>query len=228
MSSQRSGAAERAGYVPALGVRALTGIYDPVVALTTREGTFKRELLRELGPRAGERILDLGCGTGTLALMIKHSQPEAAMEGVDADPTVLARARRKSAKQGLPIRFHCALAQELPFEANVFDAVVTSLFLHHLARDQKMAAFAEVSRVLRPGGRLHIADWGRPSGRLMALASKPIRLLDGFAPTADNLAGRLPAMLAEAGFEEVHEGARIPTAFGTLALYNARVSEEAT
>lgn len=221
MSSERSGA-ESGTYVPALGVKALTGIYDPVVALTTRERTFKRELLRELDPEPGQRILDLGCGTGTLALMIKRSQPRVEIEGLDADPVMLARARAKVAEAGLRIDFRTGLAQDLPYEGGTFDAVVSSLFFHHLDREQKAGAFAEINRVLAPGGRVRIADWGRPSGPLMALASTPIRLLDGFAPTEDNLAGRLPQLLAGAGLEDVHEGARFRTAFGTLSIYGAR------
>lgn len=221
MSSQRS-AAESRSYVPALGVKALTGLYDPVVALATRERTFKRELLRELNPQAGERILDLGCGTGTLALMIRRSQPQAEVEGLDADPVMLARAQRKSAEAGLPISFQTGMAQDLPYEDGTFDAVVSSLFFHHLVREQKQVAVAEIKRVLAPGGRLRIADWGRPSGPLMALASTTIRVFDGFAPTRDNLAGRLSEILTDAGLENVYEGASFWTAFGTLAIYGAQ------
>jgi ubiquinone/menaquinone biosynthesis C-methylase UbiE len=209
-------------YVPALGVKALTGLYDPVVAATTREQAFKRELLRELSPRPGQRILDLGCGTGTLALMIKRSQPGVEVEGVDADPVMLARAEKKSAEAGLQIRFRTGLAQELPYDDDAFDAVVSSLFFHHLEREQKSLAFAELNRVLAAGGRVHIADWGQPSDPLMALATTTIRVFDGFSPTRDNLAGRLPEMLTDAGLENVREGARFRTVFGTLAIYGAQ------
>lgn len=213
---------ESGSYVSALGVRALTGIYDPVVALTTREKTWKRELLRELNPLPGQRILDLGCGTGTLALMIKGSQPGAEVDGLDADPVMLDRARRKSSEAGVDIRLRTGFAQDLPYEDDAFDAVVSSLFFHHLDRAQKIAAFLEIDRVTVPGGHVRIADWGRPSGLLMTLASVSIRALDGSAPTRDSLAGRLPEMLAEAGLEEVSEGATFQTIFGTLAVYGAR------
>jgi ubiquinone/menaquinone biosynthesis C-methylase UbiE len=214
-------AAQPHGYVPALRLKALTGLYDPVVALTTRERTFKRELLRELNPQPGDRILDLGCGTGTLALMIKRSQPQAAIEGIDADPVMLDRARRKSAEAGLPISFQTGMAQDLPYADGAFDAVVSSLFFHHLEREQKIAAFNEIHRVLAPGGLVRIADWGRPSDPLMALASTSIRVLDGLKPTRDNMAGRLPEILTDAGLEKVYEGAQFRTAFGTLAIYGA-------
>lgn len=226
--SDRQDEARSGNYVPALGVRALTGIYDPVVALTTRERTWKRALLRDLNPLPGQRILDLGCGTGTLTLMIKRSQPEVAVDGLDADPVMLARAQRKSAEADIPIRYQTGFAQDLPYEDDSFDAVVSSLFFHHLDREQKAAAFLEIDRVLAPDGHLLIADWGRPSGSLMALASVSIRVLDGFAPTGDNLAGRLPEMLVEAGLEEVTEGERFQTIFGTLAIYGAKAQSSST
>src|SRR5215212_2848902 len=146
-------AAER--YVPALGLKSLTRFYDPVVATTTRERTFKARLLDQLDPQPGQRILDLACGTGTFALSIAEREPEATVVGVDGDPEMLARARAKAPA----IQFDEALAQELPYEDASFDAVVTSLFLHHLTRDLKEAALREVARVLRPGGQLHVADW---------------------------------------------------------------------
>ncbi len=221
MKGSSNSAAQPHGYVPALRLKALTGLYDPVVALTTRERTFKRELLRELNPQPGDRILDLGCGTGTLALMIKRSQPQVEVDGLDADPVMLARAQRKSAEAGLPMSFQTGMAQNLPYEDGAFDAVVSSLFFHHLEREQKIAAFNEIHRVLAPGGLVRIADWGRPSDPLMALASTSIRVLDGLKPTRDNMAGRLPEILTDAGLEKVYEGAHFRTAFGTLAIYGA-------
>jgi SAM-dependent methyltransferase len=130
---------------------------------------------------------------------------------------MLARARAKA--PGL--RFDEAMAQELPYEDGSFDAVVTSLFLHHLTRDAKQAVLGEVVRVLRPGGELQIADWGRPSDPLMAVAFTGIRLLDGFEPTRDNVRGELPAIIEGAGLSDARERGRLRTMFGTLAFYSA-------
>jgi len=210
-----------ARYVPALGLRSLTRFYDPVVAATTRERTFKARLLDQLAPRAGQRVLDLACGTGTLALAIAQREPRAQVVGVDGDEEMLARARAKASSAGAAIAFDEALAQSLPYDDGSFDSVVTSLFLHHLARGAKHDAVAEVARVLRPGGELHVADWGPPSDPLMAFAFLGIRLLDGFEPTRDNVRGELPAIFERAGLVGAHERGRLRTLFGTLAFYSA-------
>jgi ubiquinone/menaquinone biosynthesis C-methylase UbiE len=207
----------RTRYVPALGLHSLTRFYDPVVAATTRERTFKARLVDQLAPRPGQRILDLACGTGTLARAIAEREPGVDLVGVDGDAEMLARARAKA--PGL--RFDEAMAQDLPYEDESFDAVVTSLFLHHLTRDAKRAALDEVARVLRRGGELHVADWGPPSDPLMAIAFTGIRLLDGFEPTRDNVRGELPAIIESAGLSGARERGHLRTMFGTLAFYSA-------
>jgi len=207
----------RTRYVPALGLHSLTRFYDPVVAATTRERTFKARLVDQLAPRPGQRILDLACGTGTLARAIAEREPGVDLVGVDGDAEMLARARAKA--PGL--RFDVAMAQDLPYEDESFDAVVTSLFLHHLTRNAKRAALDEVARVLRRGGELHVADWGPPSDPLMAIAFTGIRLLDGFEPTRDNVRGELPAIIESAGLSGARERGHLRTMFGTLAFYSA-------
>ena len=208
-------------FVAALRLPALTRFYDPVVAFTTRESTFKRRLIEQAAPAPGERILDLGCGTGTLALRIKERQPESELSGLDADPEMLARARAKAEASGLEIHFDEGFADRLPYEDTSFDQVVSTLFFHHLKRDLKEQTAAEICRVLRPGGRLHVADWGRPSDPLMGVLSLSIRLLDGFEPTRDNFSGALPTMLEQAGLAAVKQTGRLRTVFGTMAFYRA-------
>ena len=211
--------------MPALRLRALTRFYDPVVALTVREGEFKRRLLEQLSPEPGQRILDLGCGTGTLAVLIKKAEPGAEVHGLDADAEILARARSKAAAHGGPeVSFIQGLSNELPYQDEFFDRVVTSLLFHHLTRDVKLQTAAEIGRVLRPGGELHLADWGRPSDPFMAAVSLGVRALDGFEPTRDNFNGRLPAVLEEGGLADARQTDRLRTAFGTMGLYRARRS----
>jgi ubiquinone/menaquinone biosynthesis C-methylase UbiE len=209
-------AAER--YVPALGLRGLTRFYDPVVALTTRERSFKARLLDQLDPQQGQRILDLACGTGTFVRAIAERQPGATVVGVDGDPEMLDRARAKA--PGL--EFDEALAQQLPYPDRSFDAVVTSLFLHHLTSDLKQAALNEVARVLKPGGAFHVADWGPPGDRLMATLFLGVRLLDGMGPTRDNATGALPKLFEAAGLGGVEERGSMRTAFGRLVFHSAR------
>jgi SAM-dependent methyltransferase len=212
---------EPRGYLPALRFQALTRIYDPVVALTSREGRFKELLVEQAAPAAGQRILDLGCGTGTLAIQVKQREPGAEVVGLDADPEMLGRAEDKAARAGVEITLTEGFSNELPFEDASFDRILSTLFFHHLDPEPKRRTAREIARVLRKGGELHVADWGRPSDPLMRAAFLGIRLLDGFANTEDNYRGALPVIFEEAGLEGAELTDRLRTPLGTLALYRA-------
>jgi len=207
--------------VPALGASWLTGFYDPVIALTLRERKFKTALLRQAGIEAGQRVLDLGCGTGTLALLAKRMQPEAQLTGVDADDRMLSTAIRKTARSGLDIDFNRGNSSRLPYRAASFDVVLSSLFFHHLSPADKEGTLEEVFRVLRPGGALHVADWGKASGALMRCLFYTVQVFDGFENTRDNVAGCLPQMFERGGFRNVKVRREFSTIYGTLALYSA-------
>jgi len=207
--------------VPALGFRMLTPLYDVVVRIGTRERLVKRALIDQADIQPVHHVLDLACGTGTLAVLMAQAQPSARVTGVDADPEILRRAQRKIDRARVPVRLERATADSLPFPDAQFDRVVSSLFFHHLTWPEKQRAAAEALRVLKPGGQLHIADWGRPENRLMRGLFVPVQLLDGFANTRDNLSGRLVELLEVAGFCRVVERRRVSTPFGTLALYSA-------
>lgn len=100
-----------------------------------------------------------------------------------------------------------------------------SLVLHHLAPAVKRRALAEVARVLRPGGQLHIADSGRPATPLLRVIFFALQLIDGFEGTREHAAGRLPAFLHDAGFEDVRRYGRLRTPWGTLELLAATVTQ---
>ena len=207
--------------VPALGFHWLTPYYDAVVRLTTREETFKRALIQQadVGPNA--RILDLGCGTGTLSVWIKQRHPDALVTAVDGDPAVLEIARRKAATNGVAISFDRAYSTALPYRERCFDKVMSTLFFHHLAMSEKEMTLAEIYRVLSPGGQLHVADWGQASGPLMRFLFFGIQILDGYRNTQDNVSGKLLEAISMAGFVNVTERRTFSTIFGTISLYRA-------
>ncbi len=188
---------------------------------STRERTIKARLLAQAGIRDGHRVLDVGCGTGTLAVAIKEATPRADVVGLDADPQVLSLASRKAAASGASISFVRGLATDLPFADGAFDRVVSSLFFHHLDREAKERTLREIHRVLVPQGELHIADWGRPANAIMRAAFLSVQLLDGFATTSDNVRGRLPVLVESCGFTRVSELERYATVCGTLSLVRA-------
>lgn len=181
-----------------------------------RERTVKGQLLGQAAIAPGESVLDLGCGTGTLAIQLKERCPRAAVTGIDADPDVLARARRKAEGASREVDFVEARATELPFPDGHFDKVLSTLFFHHLPTDQKQRTLAEIVRVLKPGGELHVVDFGRPADPLMAGLFLIVRTFDGFAVTRANARGELPGMFEAAGFSDVRRRGRVRTALGLL------------
>jgi len=211
----------RDSYLPALRFPALTRVYDPLICLTTRESLFKRRLLEQASPEPGQRVLDLGCGTGTLALLVKERQPAAEVVGLDADPEMLDHARSKAERAGVELRLDEGFSTELPYPDASFDLVLSTLFFHHLDLESKRRTARETARVLRKGGELRVADWGRPSDPVMAVAFLGVRLLDGFGNTRENARGELPAIFEGEGLEDAQQTDRLRTAFGTLALYRA-------
>ena len=209
-------------FIPALRFGALTRFFDPVVALTTREGHFKGRVLDHAAVQNGERVLDLACGTGTLALEVLERAPGARVTGVDGDPEILKRARAKAEKAGAEVAFDEGMSTELPYPDESFNVVLSTLFFHHLSDEAKRQSADEIRRVLHPGGRVVVADWGRPQDPLMRAAFLPVQLLDGFATTGGNLAGAMPGILAGARLDHVEVTDRIRTPLETIEVLTAR------
>lgn len=209
-----------ANYIYALKYGWLTRLYDPMVKWTTREATFKMQLVQQVQARSGQAILDLACGTATLTIHLKKAYPEARVTGIDGDPKILELARRKLARQNIALRLDHGLSYRLPYPDASFDHVVSSLFFHHLTRPKKQQTLQEIYRVLKPAGRLHVADLGEARNRLMRTAFFLVQLLDGFQTTRDNVSGHLLQLFRDAGFANMRETAHFSTLVGTLSLYS--------
>lgn len=210
------------GYLPALRFPALTRFFDRFVRIGMFEQRFKAALVEAAGPGPGDRLLDLGCGTGTLALMVKRAEPGARVTGLDADPEILEIARAKAEDEGEDVELVEALSTEMPFEDRSFDRILSTLFFHHLSGADKRRTAAEIVRVLKPRGELHVVDLGHPPDPLMRAAVTTVRVFDGFERTRDNVAGALPAIFEDAGLEGATETRRFRTPIGGLSLYRAR------
>lgn len=208
-------------YVPALRFHALTRLYDPLVRITLKDAKLKSLLVSHLELGGAMRVVDIGCGPGTLAIQIARACPSARVFALDGDPDILALAREKAVAAGVEVTFVEGLAMAPPLEAATFDRVVTSLVLHHLARADKRAALRAMLQLLRPGGRLLVADWGEARSLLMRAAFLSVQILDGFANTRDHVSGRLPEFLKDAGFEKVEEIHRERTVYGIVSFYAA-------
>jgi ubiquinone/menaquinone biosynthesis C-methylase UbiE len=199
----------------------LNPLYDPLLRLTTRERELRNRLIDHLELKPGDKVLDIGCGTGSLAILAKQRQPEIEVTGIDPDDSILRIARKKSRRAGVEIRYQVASADRLTFPDATFDLVVSSLVFHHLPAEVKRDALREARRVLKPGSRLLIGDFGTARHGLPRLLWFPVRLLDGHKTTADNFEGRMPDLIADAGFADVIESELVRTHVGPVALYRA-------
>jgi len=203
-------------YIPAAGRDALLPGYDLLTRLLGMNRVYDT-LVAQAEIAAGLRVLEIGCGTGNVTTRVKRAEPGADVVGTDPDPLALARAQRK-ARGMTGIRFERAYAQELPFADGEFDRVLSSMMLHHLDYDMKAGAAAEIHRVLRPGGALHIVDIGGPVTASDGLMAR--RMLRS-PHAAGNLGDTIPRLLTTVGFDCTEIGTRRSRFIGRLTFYRA-------
>ena len=211
--------------MPVLRFGWLTPLYDPLVCLLLPERQFRAALLAGANVQPGERVLDFGCGTGTLLGMAVAAQPSAQYAGLDPDPEVLAVAGRKLRRTGAAAAVQLLPYDgwRIPFPDGHFDKVLCSLVFCNLAPAGKAAALRELRRVLRPGGALHVVEWGRPAALWVRPGFWLLQAVGGFITTGDLAAGALPGYLREAGFVGAGEAWLTDTWFGTLYRYWCRM-----
>ncbi len=208
-------------YIPALRFAILTRFYDPLVRISTREIPFKRALLAQADLQNSQTILDLACGTGTLAIAIKRRFPAAQVFDFDADDEILRMAHRKTTKANVKINFEKGFSDKLSFADQTFDRVFSTLAFHHLTHQRKIKTIHEIRRVLKPKGEFHLADYGLARNKSQYVLGRLIRVIDGAETTADNIAGRLKILMEENGFSNVERTAYFKTVLGTIRLFKA-------
>ncbi|MCC5980028.1 MAG: class I SAM-dependent methyltransferase [Salinarimonas sp.] len=213
----------RPDYTPALGLRFLTPLYDTAIAAFTREGAWRPRLAGEIAPQAGMRVVDIGCGTGTLTRALKRAAPGAKVIGVDPDAQVLARARSLAAADGLEVDYFEGFFDDAFVATHgPFTAITSSLVLHQVPLSGKAAILRTAFAALAPGGRLHVADYGvQSSGLMRFLFRNTVQRIDGFEDTKHNARGILPELMREAGFDPVEETARVATPSGAITIFRA-------
>ena len=209
-------------YKPAAGHDWLLPLYDPLTRLLDRGGAARRKFLEAAQIGASDRVLDVGCGTGTFVVLLKAERPGATVVGLDGDPKALAIARRKASQGGLDIRFDENLAYEMPYAEGSFDRAVSSLVFHHMTTDHKLGSLAEVYRVLAPGGLFLLMDFGPPLTGWNRFIG---RFSHHGLSMQDNVEGELPGMLAKVGFLDVEVVDSRPSAVGSMWTYRAHKAE---
>jgi ubiquinone/menaquinone biosynthesis C-methylase UbiE len=210
-------------FTPAAGNPKWTKYYDTAVALLTREDRWRSAAVRQLALATGDVVVDIGCGTASLALLMKRHQPGARIIGVDPDPEVLGIARTKINKARLDVELVHGMgdkAAELVGPGTA-SKTVSSLVLHQCPVPMKKAIIANMLAILRPGGELVIADFGLQRTALMRLGFRFVQWGDGKADTQPNADGILPELIEQAGFVDVAETSVIRTISGSISVYRA-------
>lgn len=190
-----------------------------------KERQFREKTMNYMDFSPTDRILDVGCGTGSLTILVaRRLQPPGEAVGIDAAPRMIHIAREKVVREQLPASFRVMVAEQLDFPDASFDVVVNSMFSHHVDTELKQRAFAEMFRVLRPGGTLVTADIDRPTTPMGWLTGWGGRWLLLQPELEDNLRGRLPAIMEEAGFRGLVKRDHL---FGLVSFFMAKRPEVA-
>ena len=211
--------AERS-YLPAMGKRWLLPLYDPFLWLLGADKA-KQPLIEQAKIKGGLRMLDIGCGTGSMAVLIKRMHPEAEVVGIDPDPSALAVAERKAKRARLSVEFDRGFADHMPYADASFDRVFSSFMFHHLAADEKTATLGEIRRVLKTGGSLHLLDFVREHS-VHSGTKQHGQLIHRHGAVAERIEGRMTSLMEEAGLVDATELKRAKIFFGPIALRRRR------
>ena len=204
-------------FLPAAGHDLFLPIYDPLTRLLGFDRA-RQALVEQAGLEPHQRVLDVGCGTGTLAVLVKRRYPSIDVVAIDPDAHALARARRKAERAGVSVRFDIGFASALGYRHASFDRVFSSMMFHHLANDEQAQALREMARVLRPGGRLAFLDFAGPDSRALGALG---RLLHSHRRLSGNSASRVLDLMAAAGLQHAMQIREQATIVGRVAFYQA-------
>jgi ubiquinone/menaquinone biosynthesis C-methylase UbiE len=213
-------------FTPAAGQDELSDQYDRLVRIFARERAWRPLLAERIAPRPGQLIVDIGCGTGTLAILLKQRCPEAKIVGVDPDVKILAIAQAKAKVADVDVQWHQGFADSAPVQPGSADVAVSSLVLHQVSIVQKHAIIGTMLGLVNATGLIHIADYGRQSGLMRWLFRQTVQKGDGVANTQPNADGMIEGIFAGLGLVVPLDDRRISTPSGTISIFSRRKPNE--
>ncbi|MEK6826172.1 MAG: class I SAM-dependent methyltransferase [Nanoarchaeota archaeon] len=191
------------GFIPAAGFNILTPLFDTLCSIIGLGKEYRKRIIKNLPIEKDKlKILDAGCGTGSLAIELKKLNSRLVLYGIDADSNILDIAKKKAKEKNLSIYYQQGVLEKLPFPNEYFDVVYSSLVLHHLGTREKQEALNEIYRVLRKDGLFLLVDFGKPKNKVMAIFSLFSVI---FEMGYDNYIGKIPKMLKEAKFKSIEK-----------------------
>jgi ubiquinone/menaquinone biosynthesis C-methylase UbiE len=205
-------------YLPAASHDWALPFYDPLVKLLGGDAA-RKALLDQAALQSGQRVLDVGCGTGTLATLVKQLHPGIDVIGIDPDPQALSRARRKAARAGVAIQFDRGFGDDLPYPPGSFDRVLSSFVYHHVPAREKARVLQSIRHVLKPGGEFHMLDFEGPHDGPRGILA---HLLHSSKHLEGNSAHQVLSLLKEAGFLDPRKVQRRRMLIGGVAYYRSR------
>ena len=208
-------------YLPAAGRDWLLPLYDPFTRLLG-VGALHGALIEQAALAPGHRVLDVGCGTGTLAIRLRREHPAVEVTALDPDPKALAIAGRKAERAGVAVRFERGYGDALPFADATFDRVTSSMMFHHLDLATKRGMLREALRVLHPGGSFHLVDFGQEGHHHR---SGLARFFHSSEHLRENDDAKVAELLREAGFAQVAQVAARRILIGRVAFHRAAKPE---
>ena len=213
-------------FTPALGRAGPTSAYDRAIRFWTREGRWRPLFVKQIDPRPGERILDVGCGTGTLAVLLKQRTPSCEIVGLDPDPQILDLAREKARSAGVAIDFRQGFARDAnTLGGTGYDKVVSSLVFHQTPMAEKRVGLKSMTAAAKATGELHVADYAEQRTWLMRRLFRIVQNIDGFENTQANADGALSRLLSEIS-NNVRIESVVLTPTGAITLFRATLGAD--
>lgn len=161
----------------------------------------QRKIIELAQFQPGEAVLDVGCGTGSMTQLIgRHVGATGKIYGIDPGPKQIARAQARANRSGLSITYQVGVIEHLPYPDQSFDAVLSTFMMHVLPDELKQQGLAEIARVLKPGGRVIIADFKRPEP-----SAQPSEKPEHTGPWKSGVQDQ-PGFLQAAGFSDIESG----------------------